>query len=85
MLDRMLRSIAAGGPHSLRGLAQELQVSEALLESMIDELVRMGYLRSASAGCSGECAHCPMAASCRVFGCGRVWLLTEAGRRMADY
>ena len=85
MLERVLQAIADGGIHTPTELAQELQVSEALLEAMVDELARLGYLRAVEIACSGKCNHCQMSASCSIVGRGRVWVLTDAGRRMTQY
>jgi len=83
MLNRLLQIIASGDLHTAPRLAQQLGVSEALLDNMLDELMRMGYLTSASAGCSGQCDHCAMGGTCAVGATGRVWVLTVAGERAA--
>jgi len=84
MLHKLLHIIRSGSVHSLRQLAQRLDVSQALLESMIDELVRMGYLRPIQADCGESCSSCPMSSSCGIGGSGRMWVLTEAGQRMVQ-
>jgi hypothetical protein len=83
MLNKLLQIIASGGVHTVPRLAQQLGVSEALLDSMLEELVRMGYLASASAGCSGQCDRCTMGGACAVGAPGRIWALTAAGERVA--
>ncbi len=83
MLDNLLRIIATGGAHSYKELAHRLGISEALLDTMLEDLRRMGYLRLTGASCSACCEHCPMGDACAVGHAGRVWVLTEAGQRMA--
>ncbi len=84
MLEELLRLIAKGSVHSSKELANKLGISEPLLDRMLEDLKRMGYLRLSSESCSAKCEHCPISAACAVGHAGRVWVLTEAGRRMAD-
>ena len=83
MLEELLRLVADGGIHSYADLAEALDVPGALLEQMLDDLARMGYLRRASGGCPGYCAHCPQANLCAVGGHGKIWALTERGSNLA--
>ena len=78
MLERLLSSIAEGGLHSYDGLAQELGVPRPLLEVMIEDLARRGYLRPVRGGCDG-------CAGCGVANCGStpLWTLVEKGARVA--
>mgnify|MGYP001093012673 FL=1 len=84
MLRKLLQILGSGGIHTFRQLAQQLDVSEKLLDSMIDELVRMGYLKPLDGKCTDDCSHCPIAGVCTVAGLGRMWTLTEAGKRIAQ-
>jgi len=77
----MLRIVAQGGIHTRRELAQRLDVSEELLEQMIEELARFGYLKPVVGDCNAYCAGCPFAAECAIGGAGRIWTLTEKGVR----
>jgi predicted ArsR family transcriptional regulator len=79
MLDRLLSLVRQGGVHSYADLARQLDVSEELLEQMLEDLARMGYLRPVAAGCEAHCAGCPMAETCAIGGPTRVWTLTEKG------
>jgi DNA-binding IscR family transcriptional regulator len=81
VLDQVLRIAAQGGIHTRRELAQRLDVSEELLQQMIDELVRMGYLKPVAGDCDGRCAGCSFAAECAIGGAGRIWTLTGKGVR----
>ncbi len=72
-LERLLPLLHSGRPRSLGELAEELGTSPALLEAMLEDLARRGYLREVSAGrCSGGCQGCPVGGSCTV-GVGKVW------------
>lgn len=79
MLDQVLRIVAQGGVHTRRELAQQLGVGEELLQQMIDDLVRIGYLQPVVGDCNERCAGCPFAAECAIGGAGRIWTLTEKG------
>jgi len=79
MLERLLGLVATGGVHSYKALAQELNVTEALLDSMIADLVRLGYLRPTEGTCEGRCQGCPKSGTCGIGERGRLWVLTERG------
>jgi DeoR/GlpR family transcriptional regulator of sugar metabolism len=81
MLQKLLRVINSPGLHNLRDLARHMDVSEALIQSMIDTLIRMGYLKQVRGDCA-QCDSCSSAASCGEAGSGRAWMLTEAGKRV---
>ncbi len=89
MLERVLSIVAQGGIHTRGELAQRLNVSEELLEQMIEELVRMGYLKPVVGDCNDRCAGCPfpqgylrIAAECAIGGAGRIWTLM--GKRVRE-
>lgn len=95
MLDRLLSLLTDGGVHTPATLAVRLGVSEALLELMLDDLARMGYVYlvqdqscAATPGAgspttpAAHCTGCPMAGACAVrLAGGRVWALTEKAQR----
>ena len=81
-LEDLLRLVAEGGVHSYEELAAALSVSLPLLEAMLENLARLGYLRSAEAACGQDCDGCPLG-GCSVAGRGRLWVLTEKGARTA--
>ena len=85
MLVRLLRLIAAAnGSLTMPELARKLGVSEALLEPMIQDLVRLGYLAPVEAGCEqGACRLCPQRGGCSLPSPARLWALTARGRRLA--
>ena len=77
MLDQLLQLLRAGGTHRVSDLAHELETTPALVEAMLEGLVRMGHLRQVSEACSEECAACGLASLCVSGEGGRVWALTE--------
>lgn len=84
MLHKLLKIICSGELHSLKQLAQQMDVSEALLETIMDDLVRMRYLALLNAECASNCSGCPVDGTCSIAGSGRMWALTEAGKRIVQ-
>ncbi len=82
MLEKVLQLVAEGGSHSYEDLARQLSVSPPLLDAMLADLVRLGYLRAVNGHCAGQCTGCPLGA-CAVTAAGRLWVLTEKGSRAA--
>jgi hypothetical protein len=84
MLEYVLKRVAGGGIHSVSELARELDTTETLVEQMLEDLERMGYLRRVALGCGGHCDGCEAASACGVHGVhglGQVWAVTGPGRR----
>ena len=92
MLDKLLRLLRSGGTRTVAELARELETSVPLVQMMVEELTRLGYLAPAGAGhpsispspghsgrCSEGCAGCRMTAPCVVGESTRVWTLTDRG------
>jgi hypothetical protein len=82
MLDELLQSIAEGGVHSTEELAKRLSVSQPLLDMMLEDLARRGYLRAVGNGCDMGCAGCSLGGCC-IAGPGHLWVLTEKGAQAA--
>ena len=82
MLESLLRMVAEGGIHSYDSLANRLAISQPLLEVMLEDLARLGYLRPVEEGCGKNCTSCPVG-SCSVTGPGRLWSLTDKGAKAA--
>lgn len=79
-----------GGVHTPVELANRLDVSDRLVEQMLADLSRMGYLRSISSGtcqtvpngAPESCGDCPLSGTCAVCEPGsRVWALTQKAFR----
>lgn len=82
MIEQLLRMVAEGGIHSYEELAQRLSISQPLLEAMLEDLSRLGYLRAVQNGCAGHCTGCGVSV-CSLAGTRRLWTLTERGTRAA--
>jgi hypothetical protein len=83
MLEELLQLVAQGGIYSYKDLTEQLSVSIPLLEAMVADLVRMGYLKAVEDNCEGHCSGCSVG-SCSITGPGRLWSLTEKGARVAS-
>ncbi len=86
MLQTLLRMLQKGRVYHYRELAQALGVSQEMLEEMLRELARLGYLRdvsdsAAGAHCGAGCEQCPMRGTCATGGSGHIWTLTDKGRQ----
>ncbi len=81
MLEAVLASVAEGGLRSVRDLARQLDVPESLVDTMLHDLARRGYLRAVDS-CQQACDHCA-ADGCISLASGKVWTLTAAGDRLA--
>lgn len=63
-MTNILRLLSEGGIHSMAELARRLEVSEALVTAMTEDLTRRGYLTALSMGCTTGCEKCPLAGVC---------------------
>ena len=64
MLKQLLSIIKKGDVHSVREMAAALNVSQVLVEQMLDDLVRNGYLRVQNQECSQLCGDCQIKQLC---------------------
>lgn len=78
MLMQLLDWMDDGKSLQTGALAQRLGVSEALLEAMLDELARRGYLREIESCPAGQCRGCSVCGGCGN-GQSRVWARTGKG------
>lgn len=83
MIEKVLKIVAEGGIHSYRDLADQLSITEAFLQAMLEDLTRLDYLRAVGTGCENKCASCPVG-GCSIAGPGKLWSLTEKGSRAAE-
>ena len=83
MLMDLLALIGRGGVQRPADLAAELGVSRDLLEGMLADLARMGYLRLVESACNlAACSHCASGCSVPAGQNGRTWALTDKGTRV---
>lgn len=68
MLKSLLKEIASSKVFSKSNLAKSLNISEAMMEDLISQLIRMGYIIEdlGSPTCETSCGRCPYARSCNV-------------------
>lgn len=66
MLKEIMNIIRRDGYMSRSKIARELQLSEAMVDEGIEQLIHMGYLVREKTGetCSIACAQCPYAQNC---------------------
>jgi hypothetical protein len=84
MLEQLLRLVAEGGIHSYEDLARQLSISRPLLEMMLEDLARLGYLRRVGGDCGEQCSTCH-SGGCVTMGSGHVWSLTSKGAQAATH
>ena len=82
MLETLLRIIAAQGTERSAELARRLGVSHALMENMLEELARQGYLKAVVGECSVPCERCPLHAACLFRRQARIWALSPKGESL---
>jgi hypothetical protein len=75
MLNRLLSLLREGGTRTLAELAQVLGTTPPMVEAMLEDLCRRGYLETQEGNCAGQCSGCPTGAACTVGGGGRIWAL----------
>jgi hypothetical protein len=79
MMTDLLTMLQAGGTRRVNDLARSLETTPQMVEAMLEEFTRMGYLRQVSGECGGRCGACRLAGICQVASGGRLWTLTERG------
>ena len=80
MLNELLDLLRSKGTYRVSELAEELDTTPVMVEQMLEDLERWGYLKRVDASCPGSCKHCPVAGLCAAGSGGRLWSLTEKGR-----
>ena len=79
MLNRILELLRSGGTHRIADLARELETTSELVEMMLEDLARMGYLKRVDGACAGTCQGCSMAGLCAAGARGQMWALMDDG------
>jgi hypothetical protein len=83
MLFGLLRAIKSHPLASMEELGQELNVSATMVEDMVADLTKTGYLK-AFEDCDSTCDHCPVGSSCAGNIRSTMWMLTEKGYQAAQ-
>jgi DNA-binding IscR family transcriptional regulator len=78
MLIGLLKAIRSHPLANLEELGLELNTSTNMIEEMVAELTKKGYLKSFS-DCDSTCDHCPVGSACGGNIRPKVWMLTEKG------
>ncbi len=80
MVMHLLSQIADEGNLSRSELSRRLNISNELLEHMILDLSRMGYIESVDDACAtSRCTHCQLSGECASINKGKRWALTRKG------
>jgi DNA-binding Lrp family transcriptional regulator len=83
MLSRLLDLLREGGTRRISDLARELGTTPELVEAMLEDLTRMGYIKRVTSQCSEKCSACPISDTCAAGGSshgggnGEIWVLAE--------
>jgi hypothetical protein len=81
LLKKLLRLAADTGTVDSRDLARRLGVNAVLVDQMLEELVRRGYLTALGQSCPVSCEGCPGHETGSQRHQPRLWLLTSKGLR----
>jgi hypothetical protein len=76
MLDKLLDLLHDPRTHSLADLADALNTTPTMVETMLETLERMGRVRQVK-GCADNCHGCPMEGACTPGRDARIWALVE--------
>ena len=83
MLENLLELLASGELSTVQDVASRLSVSADLVEQMLQDLERGGYLVAVTGECDRHCAGCAQTSICAILGSRRVWRVTDKGQRLA--
>lgn len=84
MLEEILRLLSAGQSLNAVQLARHLGVTHGLVDQMLDDLERGGYIARFDLGCATDhCEHCASKGGCSTQPTFSGWSLTDKGRRLA--
>ncbi|NLF50150.1 MAG: hypothetical protein GX577_03355 [Leptolinea sp.] len=83
MLISLLNLISSNPIATLEDLGEQLAVSPELIETMVADLTKRGYLK-AYEDCTSTCENCPMSRVCGTGTRPKIWTLTEKGHPMVQ-
>ena len=81
--QRLLKLVADGTARTLDQLAAELDVHQGLLEQMLHDLERAGYVGLVQVCGERQCRGCDLQGLCRLIHGARTWVVTGKGVRAA--
>jgi hypothetical protein len=79
MLQKLLSLLEGGRTRSLDDLARDLDTTREMVEAMLGDLERLGYVRQVT-GCMHSCQECSMKGSCGPKSAARIWAIVERGK-----
>ncbi len=82
MLVELLKAINRRPLANLEQLCADLNVTPVLMDQMVADLAKRGYLKSYET-CNSACDHCSLASACEGHAHPKIWTLTEKGLAMA--
>jgi hypothetical protein len=82
MLLKLLEEIDRQPFASVEQLALALDVSVELIDTMVADLCKKGYLNSYE-DCVSACDHCQLSSACEGKQHPKIWTISEKGREMA--
>ena len=80
ILQRLLKRIASRELCTKEILANELGVSEDIIDDMLERLKELELLTEVEPGCIAQCDNCEIRRLCHSRHHGRIWMLTPAGK-----
>jgi len=76
MLERLLKEVRLGGTIQPAELALRLDTSPAMVQAMLADLERMGYLRALDACSTEACSGCPFTSACAQAKPAKTWIVS---------
>jgi Mn-dependent DtxR family transcriptional regulator len=76
MLAKLLDLLHNPRTHSIADLADALDTTPTMVETMLEDLERLGRLRQVT-GCGDNCHGCSMEGACTPSTNARIWALVE--------
>ncbi len=83
MLEALLKTLVHEEISTLEDLAARHGVDVSLVEQMLRDLERGGYIETITMECDRGCAHCAHEGVCALVQGKRIWRVTERGFRLA--
>jgi hypothetical protein len=83
MLEDLVRHLIQAEMTTLEELASRLSTTPDLLDLMLGDLERGGYLVAVNLECDQHCSGCADSSICALVHGKRIWRVTEKGYRLA--
>jgi hypothetical protein len=83
VLVELLQRLVSEEIMTLEDLARRMEISPPLLEQMLQDLMRGGYIEDVASSCDTGCTACQEHSVCALVQGKRIWRLTDKGFRLA--